>query len=169
MSQSTLLISLLEHKAWIDPQFFDQLAKVDAAAHAAAHHQALRILNHIHTVDRIWAGHLSSEPHGLTGTNTEDTPTPAELRAAFERLDAWYVDHVRALTPAQFDEVISFRFTDGDAGRMTRAEMLAHVVTHGSNHRGAVGAWLRQAEGSPPRDLLTRYLHQNEPQRRSEV
>ena len=166
MSTSTLLTSLFEHKAWIDPQFFDQLAKVDAAAKADAHHQALRILNHIHTVDRIWAGHLRGEPHGLTGTNTEDTPTPDALRAAFERLDAWYLAHVRSLSDAQFDEPISFRFTDGDAGRMTRGEMLAHVITHGSNHRGAVGAWLRQGDVAPPRDLLTRFLHQNEPSRR---
>ena len=166
MSTSTLLTSLFEHKVWIDPQFFDQLAKVDAAAKADAHHQALRILNHIHTVDRIWAGHLCGEPHGLTGTNTEDTPTPDALRAAFAQLDAWYLDHVRSLSAEQFDEVIHFRFTDGDAGRMTRGEMLAHVVTHGSNHRGAVGAWLRQADVQPPRDLLTRYLHQHEPERR---
>lgn len=167
MSLSTLLTSLFEHKAWIDAQFFDQLDQVDAAAHRDAHHQALRILNHIHTVDRIWAGHLRGEPHGLTGTNTEDTPTPTELRVAFARLDAWYLDHVRALTPGQIDEPIAFRFTDGDAGRMTRGEMLAHVVTHGSNHRGAVGVWLRQAGGAPPRDLLTRYLHQHQPERRS--
>lgn len=166
MSTSTLLTSLFEHKAWIDPLFFDQLAEVDAAAHADAHHQALRILNHIHTVDRIWAGHLSGQPHGLTGTNTPETPAPGELRAAFEKLDAWYLGHVRSLAPEQLDEVLHFRFTDGDAGRMTRAEMLAHVITHGSNHRGAVGAWLRQAGGAPPRDLLTRYLHQHEPQRR---
>lgn len=167
MSISPLLISLFEHKAWIDPLFFDQLDKVDAAAHGQAHHQALRILNHIHTVDRIWAGHLSGEPHGLTGTNTEDTPTPAALRAAFERLDAWYLAQVRGLSDEQLDEAVSFRFTDGDAGRMTRAEMLAHVALHGSNHRGAVGAWLRQADVPPPRDLLTRFLHLHEPERRA--
>ena len=169
MPMTTLLNSLFEHKAWIDLQFFDQLAQVDAKDHAAAHHQALRILNHIHTVDRIWAGHLKGEPHGLTGTNTEDTPTPQALRAAVEALDGWYVSHVRTLTPEQLDEVIAFRFTDGDTGRMTRAEMLAHVATHGSNHRGAVGAWLRQADVAPPRDLLTRYLHQHEPARRQEA
>ena len=166
MSLSTLLTSLFEHKAWIDAQFFAQLDKVDAAAHPDAHHQALRILNHIHTVDRIWAGHLRGEPHGLTGTNTEDTPTPADLRAAFARLDAWYLGHVRGLTAKQLDEPLGFRFTDGDAGRMTRAEMLAHVATHGSNHRGAVGVWLRQADVPPPRDLLTRHLHQSDPSRR---
>lgn len=166
MSMSSLLISMFEHKAWIEPQFFDQLALVDATDHAAAHHQALRILNHIHTTDRIWAGHLKGEPHGLSGTNTEHTPTADELRASFAQLDAWFVSHVRSLTAEQLDEPIAFRFTDGDAGRMTRAEMLAHVATHSSNHRGAVGAWLRQADVAPPRDLLTRYLHQQDPSRR---
>lgn len=166
MSLSSLLVSLVEHKAWIEPQFFDQLALVNTTDHAAAHHQALRILNHIHAVDRIWAGHLKGEPHGLAGTNPEPTPTAEDLRAASAALNAWYVEHVRALTAEQLDEPLAFTFTDGDRGRMTRAEMLGHVFTHGSNHRGAVGAWLRQADVPPPRDLLTRHLHEQEPARR---
>ncbi len=33
-----------------------------------------------------------------------------------------------------------FRFTDGAPGRMSREEMLMHVVTHGVGHRGQVSA-----------------------------
>jgi uncharacterized damage-inducible protein DinB len=167
MSASTLLTSLYEHKAWSNRELFAAMAQVDGQAHPERRHLALRILNHIHTVDQIFAAHLRGEPHGFTGTNTEATPTLDDLRTSVERVDGWYLDHVRSLRPEQFEEVLSFRFTDGDAGRMSREEILAHVVSHGSYHRGAVGMLMRQADVAPPRDLLTRYLHAHEPERRS--
>jgi uncharacterized damage-inducible protein DinB len=61
---------------------------------------------------------------------------------------------------------LSFQFTDGDAGRMSREEMLFHVLTHGAYHRGSVGQVLKSIFVVPPRDLFTRFLHVNEPSRR---
>jgi uncharacterized damage-inducible protein DinB len=165
MSTSTLLISLFEQKAAIDREFFAALA--GAPLSPDNRHVAIRTLNHIHTVDRIFAGHLRGEPHGFTASNTPETPTLEALRASVEQVDSWYVDYVRALAPEQFEEVLSFRFTDGDTGRMSREEILAHVIHHGSHHRGNVGMLLKQVDQPPPRDLFTRYLHQSEPERRS--
>jgi len=161
-----MLTMLFEQKAWADAELFAETAKVDAAAHPERRHLAIRILNHIHVADQIFAAHLRGEPHGFTSTNTEATPTLEELRAAVETVDAWYLAHVRSLSSEQLAEVLSFRFTDGDAGRMSRAEMLAHIITHGAYHRGGVGMLLRQSDVPPPRDLLTRYLHQSDPSRR---
>jgi uncharacterized damage-inducible protein DinB len=165
VSASTLLISLYAQKATIDRAYFSALA--DAPLSADNRHLAIRTLNHIHTVDRIFAAHLRGEPHGFTASNTEATPTLEALRASVEQVDDWYVDYVRSLAPEQLDEVLSFRFTDGDAGRMSREEILAHVIHHGSHHRGNVGMLMKQIDLPPPRDLFTRYLHQAEPERRS--
>lgn len=167
MSASSLLNSLFREKAWINQQFFDKLDKLDPATHASERHAMLRTLNHIHVVDRIFVGHLSGQPHGYDGTNTEETPTVAQLRARVAECDQWYVDYTRALTQPQLDEMLAFTFTDGDAGRMTREEVLAHVITHGAYHRGEVGRLLKQTPISPPRDLYTRFLHQTEPARRA--
>jgi len=162
-----MLTLLFEQKAWADAELLAEMAKVDAQAHTEHRHLAIRILNHIHVADQIFAAHLRGEAHGFTSTNTEATPTLDELRASVEKVDAWYLAHVRSLGSGQLAEVLSFRFTDGDAGRMSRAEMLAHVITHGAYHRGAVGMLLRQSDVAPPRDLLTRYLHTHEPERRT--
>lgn len=167
MSTSTLLISLFEQKAAINREFFAALAA--APLSPENRHVAIRTLNHIHTVDRIFAAHLRGEPHGFTATNTQATPTLDELRASVEQVDGWYVGYVRALRPEQFEEVLNFRFTDGDAGRMSREEILAHVIHHGSHHRGNVGMLMKQVDTAPPRDLFTRHLHLQDPQRRSEV
>ncbi|MDR7299528.1 putative damage-inducible protein DinB [Pelomonas aquatica] len=164
MSISTLMTSLFEQKAAIDREFFAALA--GAPLSAENRHIAIRTLNHIHTVDRIFAAHLRGEPHGFTASNTQATPTLEELRDSVAQVDGWYVDHVRSLRPDQFEEVLSFRFTDGDAGRMSREEILAHVIHHGSHHRGNVGMLMKQVDQPPPRDLFTRYLHQQDPSRR---
>jgi uncharacterized damage-inducible protein DinB len=44
--------------------------------------------------------------------------------------------------------------------------MLLHVAMHGSYHRGAVGRILSQHGVAPPRDVLTGFLHQSQPERR---
>ena len=164
MSISTLMISLFEQKAAIDREFFAALA--GAPLSAENRHIAIRTLNHIHPVDRIFAAHLRGEPHGFTASNPQATPTLEELRDSVAQVDGWYVDHVRSLRPEQFEDVLSFRFTDGDAGRMSREEILAHVIHHGSHHRGNVGMLMKQVDQPPPRDLFTRYLHQQDPSRR---
>jgi uncharacterized damage-inducible protein DinB len=167
MSASTLLLSLFEYKAWANEELFAELEKLDPVARQAERHTAVRILNHIHVVDRIFAAHLSGEPHGYAATNTPETPTLAELRADVMASDRWYIEHVRGLSAEALGASLPFVFTDGSAGCMSREEMLAHVITHGGYHRGAVGRILAQAELPPPRDIFTRYLHQAEPARRA--
>ena len=166
MSTSTLLQSLFRHKAWANEELYAELAKLDASAHAAERHAAIRVLNHVYVVDRIFAAHLTGVAHGYAATNTTETPTLDALRDAVAASDRWFVDLVGTLTPQALTEEIAFTFTDGAAARMSREEMLAHVATHGSYHRGGVGRILAQAGGPLLADLYTAYLHRSEPVRR---
>lgn len=166
MGTSTVLHSLFRHKAWANEELFAQLESVDPSAHHAERHAAIRLLNHVYVVDRIFAAHLAGAAHAYTGTNTDETPTLAGLGAAVAESDRWYVEYVGDLSPGRLSESIAFTFTDGANGRMSREEMLAHVVTHGSYHRGAVGRIMSQVSVPPPRDIFTVYLHESEPRRR---
>jgi uncharacterized damage-inducible protein DinB len=129
-------------------------------------HTAIRTLNHIYVVDRIFRAHLLGEQHGYSATNTESTPELGELQFSVAETDAWFEKYVSTITKIQLEEGIAFRFTDGDAGRMTREEILVHVITHGSYHRGNVGQVLKSISVAPPRDLYTKFLHVSEPARR---
>ena len=117
-------------------------------------------------MDRIFQAHLEGKTHGYSATNTKETPTVQALAAAVEELDAWYVSYVEGLAPSAVREQVRFQFTDGDAGSMSREEILLHVITHGGYHRGAAGQVMRAASAAPPRDLYTRFLHIAEPERR---
>lgn len=165
MSASTLLQSLFKYKAWANEELFTELEKLEPVAHQAERHTAIRLLNHIYVVDRIFAAHLSGTGHGYTATNTPQTPTLDELRNAVTESDRWYVAYVEKLAPELLSERLSFTFTDGANGLMSREEMLAHVVTHGGYHRGAVGRIMAQVPVPPPRDIFTVFLHKSEPER----
>jgi len=66
-------------------------------------------------------------------------------------------------------ERIDFTFTDGAPGRMSREEMLMHVITHGVGHRGQVSAVMLLNDVKPANDGFTTYLHKTEasPRRRA--
>ena len=162
----TSLQSLYAQKAWANNELFNVLATVTDVQHAPAVHTAIRTLNHIYVVDQIFRAHLQGLPHEYTATNTDATPELGELQFAVAETDAWFEHHVAQIPVEQLAEKISFRFTDGDTGTMTREEMLFHVITHGAYHRGNVGQVLKSISVVPPRDLLTKFLHVREPSRR---
>ncbi len=161
-----ILTSLFAQKAWANRELFDVLASVSPAAHAAPLLTATRVLNHIYVVDRIFRAHLLGEPHGYTATNTAETPELGELHFAVTETDIWFQNYVAKLREHELNESQVFQFTDGDAGTMSREEMLFHVLSHGSYHRGNVGQILKDISVAPPRDLFTKFLHVNEPARR---
>ncbi len=129
-------------------------------------HTALRLMNHTYVVARIFAGHLDGTPHGYASGNTDHTPTRESLRDDMARSDAWYADYVAQASPEALADPVSFTFTDGDKGCMTREEMIMHVVLHAGNHRGEVGRLLWQARHTPPWDTFAVFLHRTEPGRR---
>ncbi|EMP89497.1 dinB family, partial [Vibrio paracholerae 87395] len=59
-----------------------------------------------------------------------------------------------------------FRFIDGGFGQLTVEEILLHLLTHGSNHRGMASRVLAENGLERPKDTFTRYLHETEPTRR---
>jgi uncharacterized damage-inducible protein DinB len=164
MSTSALK-SLFAYKAWANSELF-ALLRALPAGNAEQLQACLRTLNHIHVVDRIFRAHLAGEPRPFDATNTRETPSLAQLHGDVEATDAWYANYVSTLSESALAEVLAFTFTDGDTGRMSREEMLLHVITHGGYHRGNVGQVLKSISIAPPRDLYTKYLHVSEPERR---
>jgi len=165
MSQK-ILSSLFAQKSWANRELFDALADVTQAENEAARHTAIRTLNHIYVVDRIFRAHLLGERHSYTATNTTKTPELGELHFAVAETDLWFEGYVGSVDDVALTTSLPFQFTDGDLGAMTREEMLFHVLTHGAYHRGNVGQVLKGISVAPPRDLLTKFLHVREPSRR---
>lgn len=118
----------------------------------------LRILDHIHTVDRIFQHHLQGRPHSFQAARSEVMPDFQTLADGIRATDDWYADYVGGLTEADAAQPLDFVFTSGKPARMTRGEILLHVCLHGTYHRGNAGAVLQLRGLTPSRDAITDYL-----------
>ncbi len=118
----------------------------------------LLILDHIHTVDRIFQHHLLGTPHGFKAARSELLPDLQALTAGMREVDDWYVAYVAGLAANDFDQPVDFTFTSGKPARMRRGEILLHVCLHGTYHRGNAGAVLQLRGLTPSRDSITDFL-----------
>jgi uncharacterized damage-inducible protein DinB len=159
--------SKFQYKAWANAEIIDSIARIDPSRHHEQWTLAVRLMNHTYVVDRIFAAHLSGGAHEFQGTNTSETPSLSQLRDRISASDEWYQLYVSQVTGSELVQPISFTFTDGDSGSMTREEMLFHVLAHGAYHRGNVGMALAACGIDRPKDSFTRFLHLSEPGRRS--
>lgn len=157
MVQVSTLERLFRHKAQANRDMLAAMAGFEDGS--PAKEVALRTLSHTWVVDRIFAAHLTGSSHGFSAANDAAAPSLTELSVEIAASDRWYVDYVSRVTPPQLVEVIDFTFTDGALGRMSREEMLMHLITHGCGHRGQVGWMMMEAGVTPPTDGLTTYLH----------
>ena len=155
---STAYSQLIATKRWADRGLYDavnrnlgQLTKEDASL-------MLRILDHIHAVDRIFQHHLLGLPHTFRAPRSERVPELQTLADSSKEVDDWYQSYVGSLTERDFEQPVDFTFTSGKPARMRRGEIILHVCMHGTYHRGNAGALLQLRGLTPSRDAITDFL-----------
>jgi uncharacterized damage-inducible protein DinB len=145
---------LTRYNAWSNRLMYDAVAALPAGE-AVKERKSLfknmvHTLNHNYVIDAIWQAHLEGRAHSYQARNTLDYPPLPELAQMQQAMDQWYIDWGDAQTAASLDEKLSYTLIGGNAGAMTRFEMLQHVVTHTSYHRGFVGAMFFEVPARPP-------------------
>lgn len=157
----TFLTSLFQHKAWANRGLVAALKAAPAEADRAQMAIAVFTLAHTSYVDQIFKAHLAGEGHAFEGVVPRRMPDLDELAETIAATDAWYVEYAGRISEAALGETITFTFVaDGDAGRMTRGEVLAHVITHGASHRGAVGKMLELMKVPGASDMVTTFVRE---------
>jgi len=151
---------LFRYKAWANDELLTALAKLGAESPVTK--LAIKALSHTYVVDQIFAAHMRGKNHGFSSANLSQLPSLEDLSADIRTSDREYVDYVATLDRDQLLKRIDFVFTDGAPGRMSREEMLMHVITHGIGHRGQVSAVMLLNSLAPANDGFTTYLHKAE-------
>jgi uncharacterized damage-inducible protein DinB len=166
MGIQSILTSLFDYKASAGRELFLALGEVQSTIPADNLRRALRVLHHAHIVDCIFLAHLEGRPHGYSASWQAEAPVLADLAQSAADIDARYRACLASLDDKALDETIDFTFTDGQAGRMSRAEIFLHVATHAGYHRGEAGSLVPEVEAASMRDIFAGYLHRAEPARR---
>jgi uncharacterized damage-inducible protein DinB len=151
---------LFQFKAWANDELLTALAKLGPNSPITG--LAIKALSHTYVVDRIFVAHMTRKTHAYSSANLSEMPTLEDLSADIRKSDQEYIGYVALLDRAQLAEQIDFAFTDGVPGRMSREEMLMHVITHGVGHRGQVSALMLVNFVPPAKDGFTTYLHEAE-------
>jgi len=158
---TAFLVSLFEHKAWCNRRLAEALAAAPADADRLEMSIVLLTFEHTWRVDRVFKARLEGAAPDLDAVVGARRPDIAELAAEMAELDAWYLDYARRVTPAELETEVVFNYvSDPDEGRMTKGEILAHVITHGASHRGAVGKMLERLGVAGASDMVTTFTRE---------
>lgn len=149
---------LINIKRWADRGLYDALGASFGRLSGEDASIMLRILDHIHAVDRIFQHHLQGLPHTFKAPRSETMPDLKTLADSSKEVDDWYASYVAGLAGSDFEEPIDFVFTSGKPARMRRGEIILHVCLHGTYHRGNAGALLQLRGLTPSRDAITDFL-----------
>lgn len=159
--------TLTRYNKWANELMLDAVARLPEGE-ASRPRQTLfknivHTLNHNYVIDRIFQAHLEGREHGYTARNTAEPPALEALRRGQCQVDDWYIAWSDDLTDAALDEAVSFTYIGGGDGRMTRGEILLHIVNHTSYHRGFAADLFFQIPARPPTTDLTVFLRDARP------
>ncbi len=152
---------LINVKRWADHGLYGERSPAISTGYRADDASImLRILDHIHAVDRIFQHHLCGLPHTFKAARSETIPTLDALAKSAREVDDWYADYVAGLPQHDFEEPLEFVFTSGKPARMqTRRDSPARVHARDVSSRQR---WCGSAiEGlTPSPDAVTDFLEQ---------
>lgn len=154
-----------DYKTWADDLLFDAVGALPPPAlvreRPTLFKTMIATLNHNYVIDVIWQAHLQGRDHGLTARNGVPYPQLADLKQAQEAMNAWLRAWAATQTDATLGETVHFTYVSGEAGAMTRGQMLLHLVNHASYHRGWVCEMFFDIPARPPVTDLPVFLAQS--------
>ncbi len=156
------LLTLTKYKAWTNQLTFSTVSNLpDGEAtkpRQTRFGNMVHTLNHVYVIDDIFKSHLLAIPHKYTARNTDTHPPVSVLWEKQKEMDQWYIDYVQHLSEDKFSEIVEFEFVDGGEGAMSRADIILHVVNHGTYHRGLISDMMYQVPTTIPTNDFTVYL-----------
>lgn len=159
---------IARYNAWANELVYDAVEKLMPTVEVADHkniilQKIIRTLNHIYIVDLIWKAHLKGHEHGFTERNPTHSPPLYELQRQQIEIDHWYIAWCDSKTDADLSREINFSLIGGKKGRMTRHEIIVHVINHTSYHRGMIAnSFLELSLKLPATDLMVFFEYQKD-------
>jgi len=159
-----MFVKAYQFKRWADERTLRAIETMDSISFPDSHSFVHQQLNHMVIVEELFISRLANTPAPHDSTNTETVPEFNELDIRLMESNDWYCSYISETN--DLSQQISFTFADGRNGMMSVQEILFHIVSHASYHRGNIAHALDLALVPHPVDGYGIFLHATEPERR---
>ncbi len=161
-----MIVEGIKFKQWADQRTLAAIEQVDSEAFPREYAFMLQQINHMVIVQDLFQARLTDSPVPHKHTNSEIVPAFEALNERLIASGQWYRDYANTLNNEAGQRAIAFTFADGKAGKLSVEEILFHIVSHSSYHRGSIANALDQVGVPHPVDGYGIYIHDQEPARR---
>jgi uncharacterized damage-inducible protein DinB len=143
---------LLSYHGWAYQRLFQGLQALDEAQYRAPRGLFFGsihgTLNHLAVADRIWLARLRAQPQPFASLDAEAAAERSALADYLQHgVQAW-LEQLRPYDDAGLLHSLAYRNMRGEAQAKPIADLVLHLVNHGSHHRGQISAALT-AMGQP--------------------
>lgn len=140
-------VRLMRYDAWANAEALGSLRAGPPPA------KALRWMGHLVGTGELWLSRLRDEPPPLPVWPQLDLE---QCASGVTRLAERWPRYLERLRDEDLAEPVGYRNTRGEYWSSTVADILTHVVNHGSYHRAQIAAAVREGGGEP---AYTDYIH----------
>ena len=109
--------------------------------------QALRLLAHILSAERLWLQRLQQQPQ--THPVWPDF-TLGQCRREIDDLHGLWKSYLCQIGEADLAATIAYKNSKGESWTSRKDDVLQHVIIHSAHHRGQIVALLRASGHTPP-------------------
>jgi uncharacterized damage-inducible protein DinB len=114
----------------------------------------VKLIAHLLTAQQIWLNRCKGEP-AIDGALWPDWKSDEFEQIINDNHRAW-INFLDYSDPDDFDKMISYKNSKGDAFENKLSDILAHLINHGTHHRAQAGQQLKFAgvENLPNTDYI---------------
>ncbi len=155
---------LTRYKAWADDLSYETAATLSLEELLKERQTTFKTiahtLHHTYIVDDMFKAHIEGRRHGYTSRSLPVVPPIDVLREQVSEMNRWWMDLADGMADDALSAPVEFTFVNGDPGKMTRRDIILHVVQHATYHRGYVDDLMYQVPVIPPITDLTAFLQE---------
>ena len=99
------------------------------------------LLSHVLSAQQIWLDRCNNATQSVALWAER---TPESLRYDTERYYLSWINYLDGLETAEFDKMVNYTNSKGDTFTTRLTDIIAHVINHGTHHRGEMLIHMKQ-------------------------
>lgn len=146
MANRPMLRMMTRYMAWADDVMLENASALSAEELVKERDTLFGSISgtfdHILLIGEIFRAHLEMRSHPHTSRHRPVTRPFAVVAEELRSMNRHYVQFTDAQSDVELDEVVNFSYVGGGEGAMSKSEILLHLVSHATYHRGFISTLL---------------------------